>query len=99
MIQVCSNLQWLPKNFETVTTLTKYADSVFLWVRENLAEGGNIAKQQCGWVGDKFEVSWQVVPKGLKELISHPDSAKVTACIQGFDGNEEDLHRSVEDGI
>ena len=38
-----------------------------------LSEGGNEAKQQCGWLADKFGVSWQVVPNALKELLAGSD--------------------------
>lgn len=44
------------------------------WSR--LGEGGDPAAQQCGWLKDRFGVSWQVVPKALPELISGPDAAK-----------------------
>jgi predicted 3-demethylubiquinone-9 3-methyltransferase (glyoxalase superfamily) len=43
-----------------------------LW--EALAEGGE--KGPCGWLKDKFGVSWQIVPSGLIELITDPDPAK-----------------------
>jgi predicted 3-demethylubiquinone-9 3-methyltransferase (glyoxalase superfamily) len=39
-----------------------------------LTEGG--AESQCGWLKDKFGVSWQVVPTALIELISGPDQAR-----------------------
>jgi len=42
---------------------------------EKLSEGGE--KSQCGWVKDKFGVSWQVVPHILGVLMSDPDQAKV----------------------
>jgi len=43
---------------------------------EKLGEGGDPKKQQCGWVGDKFGVSWQVVPKVLGEMLADADTAK-----------------------
>jgi predicted 3-demethylubiquinone-9 3-methyltransferase (glyoxalase superfamily) len=43
-----------------------------LW--ERLGEGGQI--QQCGWLKDKFGLSWQIVPTVLIELINDPDPEK-----------------------
>ena len=43
------------------------------WAR--LGAGGQYV--QCGWLTDKFGVSWQVVPGRLLELIADPDAAKV----------------------
>lgn len=40
-----------------------------LW--ERLAEGGEI--QQCGWLTDKFGVTWQIVPSALEELFQDSD--------------------------
>jgi predicted 3-demethylubiquinone-9 3-methyltransferase (glyoxalase superfamily) len=41
-----------------------------------LTAGGDPEAQQCGWLKDKFGLSWQVVPKGLAEMLSDPTSAK-----------------------
>lgn len=42
---------------------------------EKLNEGGDPECQACGWLKDKFGVSWQVVPSMLTRLITHPDKA------------------------
>jgi len=41
---------------------------------KNLSKGGDEKAQQCGWLKDKYGVSWQVVPKVLIEMVSDPDS-------------------------
>jgi predicted 3-demethylubiquinone-9 3-methyltransferase (glyoxalase superfamily) len=43
-----------------------------LW--ERLSEGGE--KQQCGWLRDKYGVSWQVVPTALEELMAQADAGQ-----------------------
>ena len=43
-----------------------------LW--DKLAEGGQT--QQCGWLKDKFGLSWQTIPSVLPELMSDPDPRK-----------------------
>ncbi|MGH8567970.1 MAG: VOC family protein [Gammaproteobacteria bacterium] len=41
---------------------------------EKLSDGGDEKAQQCGWLKDKYGVSWQVVPTALLEMINDPDS-------------------------
>jgi len=41
-----------------------------------LTPGGDPNAQQCGWLKDKFGLSWQVVPTELIELVSDPDRGK-----------------------
>ena len=43
---------------------------------EKLSEGGDEQAQQCGWLKDRYGLSWQIVPKGLVELVGDPGSAK-----------------------
>jgi predicted 3-demethylubiquinone-9 3-methyltransferase (glyoxalase superfamily) len=43
-----------------------------LW--EKLSEGGQ--KVKCGWLKDKYGMSWQIVPTVLGELLSDPDPEK-----------------------
>jgi predicted 3-demethylubiquinone-9 3-methyltransferase (glyoxalase superfamily) len=42
----------------------------------NLTAGGDKKAQQCGWLKDKYGVSWQVVPTVLAEMMSDPDKEK-----------------------
>lgn len=50
------------------------AEVDYFWDR--LSEGGDPAAQQCGWLKDRFGVSWQVVPRALGELLGDPDRTK-----------------------
>ena len=43
---------------------------------DKLKEGGDPKAQICGWLKDRFGLSWQVVPTILDELMSDPDPAK-----------------------
>ena len=43
---------------------------------EKLSAGGDEKAQQCGWLKDRYGVSWQVVPRVLIELLSDPDYQK-----------------------
>jgi predicted 3-demethylubiquinone-9 3-methyltransferase (glyoxalase superfamily) len=41
-----------------------------------LGQGGDPNAQQCGWLKDKYGLSWQVVPTALVELLGDPDREK-----------------------
>ena len=43
---------------------------------DKLSAGGDPNAQVCGWLKDKFGLSWQVVPKKLPELLGNPDPGK-----------------------
>lgn len=43
---------------------------------EKLAEGGDPKAQACGWLKDKFGVSWQIVPIAAIEMLKGPDAQK-----------------------
>jgi predicted 3-demethylubiquinone-9 3-methyltransferase (glyoxalase superfamily) len=42
-----------------------------------LSEGGDEKAQQCGWLKDRYGLSWQVVPVEMIEMFSHSDPVKV----------------------
>jgi predicted 3-demethylubiquinone-9 3-methyltransferase (glyoxalase superfamily) len=43
---------------------------------EKLSEGGDEKAQQCGWLKDKYGVSWQIVPTILIKMLKDKDSEK-----------------------
>jgi predicted 3-demethylubiquinone-9 3-methyltransferase (glyoxalase superfamily) len=47
-----------------------------------LTKGGEA--EPCGWVKDKFGVSWQIVPSGLGEMFSDPDSKKTERVMKAM---------------
>jgi len=51
---------------------------------ERLSEGGDPKAQQCGWLKDKYGLSWQVVPKVLFEMLDDPDPAKSQRAMQAM---------------
>lgn len=51
-----------------------------LWDR--LSAGGE--PQQCGWLKDKYGVSWQIVPSVLGALLGHPDPATSQRVMQAM---------------
>ena len=53
---------------ETQTEVDHYWDK--------LGEGGDERARQCGWLKDKYGVSWQIVPAALFEMMSDTDGIK-----------------------
>jgi predicted 3-demethylubiquinone-9 3-methyltransferase (glyoxalase superfamily) len=49
---------------------------------ERLSEGGQ--EGPCGWLKDKFGLSWQVAPTGMDELFSDPDPARATRAMEAM---------------
>jgi predicted 3-demethylubiquinone-9 3-methyltransferase (glyoxalase superfamily) len=54
----------------------------YFW--DNLSKGGDEKAQQCGWLKDKYGLSWQVVPKVLFELLSDKDVSKSQRVMQAI---------------
>jgi predicted 3-demethylubiquinone-9 3-methyltransferase (glyoxalase superfamily) len=51
-----------------------------LW--NKLSAGG--APQQCGWVTDRFGLSWQIVPTALGRLLGDPDPGRAQRAMQAM---------------
>lgn len=50
------------------------AEVDYYWDR--LADGGDAKAQQCGWLSDRYGVSWQVIPEQLPRLLSDPEPGR-----------------------
>lgn len=54
-----------------------------LW-QKLTADGGE--ESQCGWLKDKFGLSWQIVPEALGRLLNNPDPVKAGRAMQAMLG-------------
>jgi predicted 3-demethylubiquinone-9 3-methyltransferase (glyoxalase superfamily) len=68
----------------------------FYW--EKLGEGGDEKARQCGWLKDKFGLSWQVIPVVLIEMLNDADKRKsqkvMEAMLQMKKIDIAELHRA-----
>ncbi len=51
-----------------------------LW--EKLSDGGE--KQRCGWLKDKYGVSWQIIPAALGEMLQDKDAGRSSRVMQAM---------------
>jgi predicted 3-demethylubiquinone-9 3-methyltransferase (glyoxalase superfamily) len=74
------------------------AEIDYYW--DKLSQGGDPAAQQCGWLKDKFGVSWQVSPVILNDMIADKDKEKsgraMTAMLQMKKFDIEKLQKAYE---
>ncbi|HTF02988.1 MAG TPA: VOC family protein [Bacteroidia bacterium] len=70
----------------------------YYWDR--LTEDGPVKSQQCGWLKDKFGVSWQIVPTALSEMLEDSNQEKaadvMTAMLRMKKLDIEKLRRAYE---
>ncbi|HWC01640.1 MAG TPA: VOC family protein [Methylomirabilota bacterium] len=64
-----------------------------LW--DKLSEGGE--KVQCGWLKDKFGLSWQIVPTVLGKMLSDPDPVRADRVMQAMLGMKKLDIRGLEE--
>lgn len=55
------------------------AEIDYYW--EKLAAGGDESAQQCGWLKDKFGLSWQIVPTAMGEIMSGPNADRAMTAL------------------
>ena len=58
------------------------AEVDYYW--EKLGEGGDPEAQQCGWLKDKYGLSWQIVSEGFARMMHDPDQAKVERAFEAM---------------
>jgi predicted 3-demethylubiquinone-9 3-methyltransferase (glyoxalase superfamily) len=58
------------------------AEVDYYW--EKLSEGGDEKAQQCGWLKDRFGLSWQVVPSVLTKMMQDKDTRKAERVMKAF---------------
>jgi predicted 3-demethylubiquinone-9 3-methyltransferase (glyoxalase superfamily) len=51
---------------------------------DTLTEGGE--ESQCGWLKDRYGLSWQVCPVGMEELLADPDPARANRAMEAMLG-------------
>jgi predicted 3-demethylubiquinone-9 3-methyltransferase (glyoxalase superfamily) len=49
-----------------------------------LSLDGDPSAQQCGWLKDRFGLSWQIVPTQLIDYLTHPETAKAQKAMQAM---------------
>jgi predicted 3-demethylubiquinone-9 3-methyltransferase (glyoxalase superfamily) len=57
-------------------------DEIDYYWEQLTADGGSDGP--CGWLKDKFGLSWQVVPDGMEELFSHPDPTRAERAMKAM---------------
>jgi predicted 3-demethylubiquinone-9 3-methyltransferase (glyoxalase superfamily) len=76
--------QFAPSEAVSLSIACKNAAEVDHYWNALTADGGQ--EWRCGWLKDRFGVSWQVVPDGLGALISDPDAGRSQRALQAMMG-------------
>lgn len=72
--------------FSFVVTVDDQAELDRVW--DGLLAGGG-EPSQCGWLKDRFGLSWQVVPRALDELLQDPDPDRAGRAMQAMLGMQK----------
>jgi len=86
---------------EAISLLINCADQDevdYYWAK--LTEGGE--EGQCGWLKDRYGLTWQVVPAGMEELLSDPDEGRSQRAMKAMLGMKKidvaALHQAADEG-
>jgi predicted 3-demethylubiquinone-9 3-methyltransferase (glyoxalase superfamily) len=67
----------------------------YYWTR--LLDGGE--ESQCGWLKDRYGLSWQIVPQRLIDLIDDPDPARAAAATKAMMGMRKIVIAELEEAV
>ncbi|MGE2719131.1 VOC family protein [Mycolicibacterium celeriflavum] len=68
----------------------------YYWNR--LVDGGG-EESQCGWLKDRFGLSWQIVPERLHELLADPDPSRAAAAAKAMLGMRKIVIAELEEAV
>lgn len=79
----------------SVTRIARYPEAISFMVHcddqaeidhywEKLGEGGDPQAHQCGWLKDKFGVSWQIAPKALTSMLMDPNPQRAASVMRAM---------------
>jgi len=83
---------------EAVSFMVRCRDQAevdYYW--ESLVDGGE--ESQCGWLKDRFGLSWQIVPDRLDELTGDPDPARAAAATKAMLGMRKIVIAELEEAV
>ncbi|MDZ4234889.1 MAG: VOC family protein, partial [Dietzia sp.] len=83
---------------EAVSFMVRCRDQAevdYYW--ERLVDGGE--ESQCGWLKDRFGLSWQIVPDRLDELTGDPDPARAAAATKAMLGMRKIVIAELEEAV
>ncbi len=78
-----------------MVTCKDQAEVDYYWDR--LVEGGE--ESQCGWLKDRFGLSWQICPDRLLELTSDPDPVRAAAADRAMHGMRKIVIAELEEAV
>ena len=67
----------------------------YYWAK--LTDGGE--ESECGWLKDRFGLSWQIVPDRLLELVNDPDPARASAATKAMHGMSKIILADLEKAV
>ena len=95
MLVVAFELDGFPFSALNGGPLFKFTEAISFEVRcesqkeideywDKLGAGGDPRAQQCGWLKDRFGLSWQVVPNGMDDMLKDAESPRAARVMKAF---------------